>query len=179
MPTRDEQIHALHRYFIWANRMRDHMTDTFESQGMLPDRSEYPPEMSDDDVDQHANAWLMPIFLYMSMWLSMLNVVVEGWRAIGVKDPNVDPLLIPSFLDTLRRYRNAAFHYQPDYYDERIRKVLLEPDFGAHKHAHLLHDAFSHYFLVWKRGRAIDVSPEVLAGLDECIQSLRDQRGFC
>ena len=64
---------------------------------------------------------LSPIMLFHSppgiclMYVySALYVVIEGWQDLGLNDPKIDDLIQSPFVDRLRRFRNATFHYQKD-----------------------------------------------------------------
>jgi hypothetical protein len=103
-PT-NEEIAALHRYFIWSNRMRTHFDEVLQEHGTTGSPT------SPAGVER---------FLYLSYWYGGLYVVVEGWRALKLSDPYVDRLLESPNVGLLRRYRNGAFHYQPSYFDGRF-----------------------------------------------------------
>jgi hypothetical protein len=57
---------------------------------------------------------------FLNNWIASLHVLSEGWTKIGLTDPAIDPLLTEAHTGTLRRYRNTAFHFQPDLDDQRI-----------------------------------------------------------
>src|ERR1700688_3247229 len=98
---------TLHRYYIWANRMRTHF-DEILSKGALDGKAE------------------IESFLYMSYWYGGLYVVIEGWRELELTDTAIDELLQSSNVELLRRYRNGVFHFQRDYNDERFRAFMEE-----------------------------------------------------
>ena len=54
---------TLHRYYIWANRMRTHFDDIL---------------VRGDELADHQ----IETFLYMSYWYAGLYVVIEGWREL-------------------------------------------------------------------------------------------------
>jgi len=98
----DPAVFALHRYYIWANRMRTHFDDLLARQRAGEARNE---------IEE---------FLYMSYWYAGLYVVVEGWQELGLSEPTIDNLLMSPNVDLLRRYRNGVFHFQKEYYDDRF-----------------------------------------------------------
>lgn len=100
---------ALHRYFIWANRMRHHFDTLLDL-------------VRGDLSDQH----FIEATLYMSYWYSGLYVVIEGWKELGLHDPSIDALLMSPNVDLLRRYRNGTFHFQSNYMDSRFRQFVEE-----------------------------------------------------
>lgn len=52
------------------------------------------------------------LVVFNSYWFASLHVVVEGWRALGLTCPRIDPL-IEGHADSLRLFRNAVVHFQP------------------------------------------------------------------
>lgn len=46
-------------------------------------------------------------------WFASLFVVAEGWRELKLSDPTVDHL-IDEHWDSLRKFRNAVFHFQKE-----------------------------------------------------------------
>ena len=43
---------------------------------------------------------------------SGIYLVIEGWKDLKLSDPKIDQLLHSPFVDKLRLFRNATFHYQ-------------------------------------------------------------------
>jgi len=109
----NEAVHSLHRYFIWANRMRIHFYDLVPKVANNPEQDRFSAEAIEAD-------------LYMSFWYGELYVVIEGWRELGLSDPAVDSLLASPNVDLLRRYRNGAFHFQKTYFDERFLEFIRD-----------------------------------------------------
>ena len=113
-----KELYTLHRYFIWANRMRT-LFDT--------SLSEFVREEGHIDGDAKMTKFLAgDPGLFMSYWYSSLYVVVEGYRALDVHDKLIDGLLSSPNADLLRRYRNGAFHFQPSYYSDRLEGFIGE-----------------------------------------------------
>ncbi|MGB3478366.1 MAG: hypothetical protein WBB67_04315 [bacterium] len=126
------QIATLHRYYIWANRMRDHFDK------ILPKKQFGVNEIQGIDIE---------IFMYMSFWYAELYVVIEGWRKLKLVDEIVDQLLrSENNIKLLKRYRNAVFHFQRDYYDDRFMDFIKEGDHIV-KWVRDLNDHFSRFFL--------------------------------
>jgi len=109
--TTETEIYTLHRYFIWANKMR---TDFY---AILGKRGPGKPVAPKEQID---------LFLYMSLWYSQIYVVIESWREIGLIDKSIDSLLTSPNVDLLRRYRNGVCHFQKDYYDERFQGFMKD-----------------------------------------------------
>jgi hypothetical protein len=129
------KIFALERYHNWANVMRQHFeAQTYEDER----RAHWEP--------------------YMACWYSLLYVVVEGWKELGLSDPEINELLLDDEKkELLRRYRNGAFHYQAESFDDRFVN-LWSRDFEATYWIRCLHDAFGHWFPAWNEsyGRWLD-----------------------
>ena len=84
-------------------------------------------------------------FRRISVFYSLLYVVVEGYRELGSTDEKVDSLLEQhDFVDALRLFRNATFHYQKAPIPEKAMK-FLEAD-NSEYWIQELHSAFRQYF---------------------------------
>jgi len=105
---------ALHRYFIWANGLRDHFEKALAAHGP-PREADFPAWFADD------------VGLFMSHWYASLYVVVEGYRELGLHDPKLDVLLTSPHVELLRRYRNGVDHFQKDYFDGRFVDFMGPP----------------------------------------------------
>jgi hypothetical protein len=73
-----EKLLALHRYYIWANRLRIH----FDSSISNPELTACPEEYFVNDCG-----------LFLSHWYAALFVVVEGWQTLKLFDPEINRLL--------------------------------------------------------------------------------------
>lgn len=125
-----KEVFALHRYFLWADQMREHYYASLRARDRLDPESVV-------DVSFTAP--------YMSYWYGGLYVVVEGWQELGLVDREIDELLQASYLDLLRRYRNGSFHFQRLYIDQRF--VGFVADQGSAEWISRLREAFSRWFL--------------------------------
>ena len=119
---------SLHRYFIWANRMRTHFDDLLQSGGYATPTGEIESR------------------LYMSYWYAGLYVVTEGWKELKLSNASIDALLGSPNLDLLRRYRNGAFHFQGEYNDNRFTE-LIEQGTNVVSWVRALNEQFGRYFL--------------------------------
>jgi hypothetical protein len=55
----------------------------------------------------------MSIFAALSVWYSLLYLVVEGYQELAYHDEQADLLLAHTkYVTALRLFRNATFHYQ-------------------------------------------------------------------
>jgi hypothetical protein len=100
-------LHTLHRYFIWAHQMQIRFYELVPQIAQNPKIDRFDPEALLADM-------------YMSFWYGELYVVVEGFQALKLSDPTIDPLFASPNLALLKRYRNGVFHYQKDYFDDRF-----------------------------------------------------------
>lgn len=132
---RKDGLVALHRYYIWANRMRTHF-DEILSRG--DDLSEGKPQIE--------------TFLYMSYWYAGLYVVIEGWQKLNLLDALIDDLLKSRNVELLRRYRNGVFHFQPRYDDKRFTD-FMENGIDEVTWVRSLNQQFGRYFLAAARKR--------------------------
>jgi|SRR6185369_7746881 len=136
MPSTHPQIVSLHRYFLWANRMRMHFKNSMELPEPLP-----PSKFQ-------WRVWFNEIFGYCCFWFASLHVVVEGWIELGLHDPIVDRLIaVPGKRDLLRRFRNGVYHFQEDYFDTRFRDFMSDSNCDWASEVHKgLNDYFVEYF---------------------------------
>ncbi len=123
------EVHALHRYFLWADQMREHYYQALDA-GLAA------------DVESAAKAFRVP---YMSYWYGGLYVVIEGWWALGLSDDEIDRLLESPHVTALKRYRNGSFHFQRKYFDARFIGFLSGD--GSAEWIFNLRQAFSRWFL--------------------------------
>jgi len=125
---------ALHRYFIWANKMRTHFDELLAKWKNIKGRE---------------NIALIEDNMYMSYWYAGLYVVIEGWQGLKLQDTVIDNLLKrEDYVDLLRKYRNGVFHYQKDYFDSRFAEVWFQKkEFVTWIRE--LNGQFGRYFLQW------------------------------
>ncbi len=112
-----ERLMALHRYFLNADFMRDTFMRRVKRR------------QSPDEVDFAAG---MDDSIALSLWYATLYVAIEGWRAVGLIDPELAPLLADDRTDELRRFRNQVFHYKREYDNPRVLGFLGWSDSDAH-----------------------------------------------
>ena len=105
-PGRPSGFFALHRYYIWANRMRTSFDELLQEKQLA--------------TKPLRKGWDIEANLYMSYWYGGLYVVVEGWKELGLRNDVIDNLLKSPNVELLRRYRNGVFHFQKEYHDERF-----------------------------------------------------------
>lgn len=68
-------------------------------------------------------------FMQIEVWYSLLYVVIEGYKALGIKCDFIDALLEnEEMVSMLRRFRNATFHFQEDPISEKLLAFLEVPE---------------------------------------------------
>jgi len=141
----NEGLVSLHRYYIWANRMRTHFYDLIPRIENNPEQDRF----SEDVIEAE---------IYMSFWYGELYVVIEGWKVLGLSDPAVDDLLASPNVQLLKRYRNGTFHFQKDYFDERFLGFIRDGNDAA-AWVSELNRAFGGYFLRRLSPKTADTHP--------------------
>ncbi len=125
-------INILHRYFIWANRMRIYFGEVLKKH-------------AEGEIDEHSFG--IESMMYMSLWYGLLYVVAEGWGALKLSDAVIDELLKSPNTNLLKHYRNATFHYpkKKQYHDVRFENFFKEQT--TVEWVRRLNAEFSRYFL--------------------------------
>jgi hypothetical protein len=58
--------------------------------------------------------------IFQAYWYGSLYVVIEGYRELGLDNPDIDQLLESPNVDHLRLFRNGTFHFQPELISEKL-----------------------------------------------------------
>ena len=87
-------------------------------------------------------------FEYKSYWYAGLFVVAEGWKSLKIQDVAVEALLASPNLKLLKRFRNAVFHYQENFLDERFIELIREGE-KAEEWVEQLSEELRRYFQYW------------------------------
>ncbi len=117
--TKDQLIPYLHKYFMTASLMAQ------EFDRHLAD----PPQFKFKDAAEEGMMFLVSkAGIKMTLWYGSLYVVIEGWREIGMSDPEVDQLLNSPNTKLLKGVRNSAFHFQRHWMDDRLAKFIASKD---------------------------------------------------
>jgi hypothetical protein len=137
--AKESEIFTLHKYFVWANRMRTHFDE-------LLLKKEKDKKSSNDLFDVEVN-------LYMSYWYGGLYVVIEGWKELKLTDKKIDRLLNSPNVKLLRRYRNGVFHFQKNYFDKRFVGFIRDGK-DCVNWIRTLNKEFGRYFLAWYKNKS-------------------------
>ena len=138
------QAVSLHRYFIWANRMRLRFEAALQN-GQGPGNT----------FESAARWFSSEAGMYRSSyWYGALYVVVEAWRELKLHDDAVDQLLKDEpKMYLLKRYRNGSFHFQPDSFHEKFTELF--GDLGSAEWIGKLHDELNRFFLERPSGESV------------------------
>lgn len=108
------ELIALHKHWCIADSVKQFVTAEIEVPG-----KERLPEAIMQMAQLHSS------FMRLSVWYSLLRVVVEGYQQLKLSDPQVDEYLQKAeYVEALRRFRNAMFHYQADPFSEKLMAFL-------------------------------------------------------
>ena len=106
------------RHLLWADRIRQqfelvHLRRGPELRQRLTNNEVlFRPELLDGEM-------------YLCLWFSLLQVVVEGWPRLRARDDEITRLLRSPYKNMLRDFRNATFHPE-DFDDDRIKMMAAE-----------------------------------------------------
>ncbi|MFH1653355.1 MAG: hypothetical protein ABIE74_04785 [Pseudomonadota bacterium] len=125
---------TLHRYFIWANRMRTHFDECFKEENK---------SKPGNDIEQ---------LMYMSLWYAGLYVVCAGWEKLGLTDSVIDNLIASKNLELLKIYRHGVYHFHKEYYGKCFDKLISQGE-NVVEWVRTLNREFGRYFLEWANQR--------------------------
>lgn len=128
---------SLYRIFTWAKELRRQHRDSYSRHEAL--FTAVRAGKASGSFEQAFEA-----DMYLSLWFSVLYVVIEGWPNLRQRDETLTRLLRSSNKDLLRDFRNATFH-PTDYTDLRI-EALIEKGHESYQWATEVTDAFDAFF---------------------------------
>jgi len=99
------EIITLYRYFGYAVYMRDLYSKEVDEDWL---------KMLSSDVYGLIAFLFSAPGIYLMYSYAGIYLVIEGWKNLKLTDPKIDELLSSPFVDRLRLFRNATFHYQKD-----------------------------------------------------------------
>lgn len=130
------QLVALHKHWIAADSVNYHLRRSARVDEA--DDAGFPKAFED-------MAKAMTIFSALGVWYSLLQVVVEGYVELRLRDEKLDEILSNSDnVKALRRFRNATFHYQEDPLSQKILEFILAD--GSEVWINDLNRAFKSFF---------------------------------
>jgi hypothetical protein len=139
------KLFALHKHFLAADAIKQFMLTPVR----VPDNTNLPKEWL--DLAQFHSASLRICVFY-----GLLYVVIEGYKELGGHDDAVDKLVAQDhYVDALRRFRNAVFHYQEDPYSPKLIEFL-----GAKDSEHWVSELYAALKVFFERSLRIKESLE-------------------
>jgi hypothetical protein len=110
---------SLHKHWLTADAVQYHLRQSIKSTVV--------PQLTPDSLDELARR--LSEFSVLTVWYSLLYVVVEGYRELECEDITLDQLLAQSgHVDNLRRFRNATFHFQEEPIPQKVTEFLYAAD---------------------------------------------------
>lgn len=103
----DEAIISLHRYYLWSRQLYLLFASAFWQQ------KEFIKAQPETTLASTAG-------IIQCYWYASVYIVIEGYRELGMSDPEIDTLLQSPHVESLRRLRNATFHFQKTYHTEKF-----------------------------------------------------------
>lgn len=128
----NEEFITLHRHYIWCNILKNNFEN--ENQKLIDSNSE-------TDIDTVMSDYYGA---YMSIWYGMLFAVLEVFKKKKISMPEIE-IDVADIYDSLRLYRNAVFHPQPEYWSPAFFKIMKVKDSVAK--IRKVHDHLGRYFL--------------------------------
>lgn len=139
LDARIRAINSLYRYYAHAEVMRFE----YHRYSLMPERpvsqSGEMPFPAPPDPKEHG------VGAFSEHWFAALHVVIEGWQLLGLPDEDIQSRLESPYLDQLRRFRNAVYHFQPLGLNDP-RSVPFSTDLQLVLWAMSLSDAFRAFF---------------------------------
>ena len=117
------KLAALHKHWCIADAVR-----------VVADSPEVKPDEEAEAIKKFGLEFAMlgqqaSLMARISVWYSLLYVVVEGYRDLKQNfQPLDDVLEKEDYVNLLRLFRNATFHYQEDPLNEKLLGFLAKPD---------------------------------------------------
>jgi hypothetical protein len=140
MPTQDEIIPILFRYFMAASLMRQDF-----------DRYLKDPKTQASIGNDPMMFLVSKAGLSMCLWYGMLFVVIEGWQESRLTDLEIDRLLTSPNVSLLKRFRNGMFHFQKDQWlSSKLSDFCGSPD-GVTWVRTLTHELHRYFMAEMKR----------------------------
>jgi hypothetical protein len=125
---------ALHKHWITADSIKQFMLAEMPANGA----EGLSPELL-------KMAQMHSMGTRLSVFYALIFVVVEGYQELKLTDKTIDDLLLKTeFVDALRRFRNAVFHYQGDPLSSKLMDFLNAQD--SDKWVKSLYESFGRYF---------------------------------
>jgi hypothetical protein len=130
------RLAALYRHWLTADAVNHHLRRSMQQPEPVP------PGLSAEWMQ--AGTFMSGVSV-MSVWYSLLFVVVEGYIELSCQDAEVNALLAnEDYVNLLKRFRNATFHYQADFLSPKLGDFLAAE--GSSKWIQSLNRALKAFF---------------------------------
>ncbi|MGT2505601.1 hypothetical protein [Cupriavidus basilensis] len=116
------KLAALHRHWIVADAVRV----VLQQKTTTPEQEER--AIKKFGIEYVAFGEHASMVFRMQVWYSLLYVVVEGYKELGHKYEPLEEVLANEYVDLLRRFRNATFHFQADPLNDKLIDFLNKQD---------------------------------------------------
>lgn len=127
---------ALHRHWLRADAIKCIL---FPREKIDKGTEHWPNELREFATAQSG-------MVRMEVMYALLFVVIEGYEEMGCKFESLDALLAKEeYVDQLRRFRNAIFHFQNHPVNEKLLNFLEAED--SEHWIRALHNEFEQFFL--------------------------------
>lgn len=131
------KIITLYRYYVCA----------------VQTRLQFSMETTPDWFKMMSNDWTSIVLffysapgIYLSYSYAGIYLVIEGWKELKLKDEKIDNLISSPFVDRLRLFRNATFHYQKDPISSKLIQFFGTEEEKTEKWLNELYYEFGRYF---------------------------------
>lgn len=117
------KLAALHRHWVMADAVRVVLAQSACSHEQQEET------VKKFGIEYQAFGEAASMMFRVQIWYALLYVVVEGYTEIGRKHEALEELLAKEeYVNLLRRFRNAVFHYQSDPVTEKLVAFLEKED---------------------------------------------------
>lgn len=117
------ELAALHRHWIVADAVRV----VLQQKTTTPEQEER--AIKKFGIEYVAFGEHASMVCRMQVWYSLLYVVVEGYRELKQNYEPLEAVLAQTeYVDLLRRFRNATFHFQADPLNDKLINFLDKRD---------------------------------------------------
>jgi hypothetical protein len=120
------------KYLAYADMLRERYEESLE----LPETEPGPSEESDyfsDPISKSKRSYRLQKDAAIAYYYSSLLPVIEGWKELGLADVAIDELLQrkDGYYDSLRRHRNAIFHFQKEFFGPKESEIWGKGEKGV------------------------------------------------
>lgn len=130
-------IITLYKYYVYAVQMRIEFRKEANADWL---------KMMSDNYNAIALFFYSPPGIFFSYSYSGIYLVIEGWKELKLKDEKIDRLISSPYVERLRLFRNATFHYQKEPISWKLIQFFGTEEEGTEKWLNELYAEFGRYF---------------------------------